>query len=48
MLGIFAESMMLAVRMNLHHGCEQMARLRREDEDWISQMRNRHQLPAGR
>lgn len=39
MLGIFAESLMMAVRLSPPLGREDMARLKREDEDYIRQRR---------
>ena len=47
MLGIFAESMTLAARVNPARSRDEIARLRREDEDWISLMRDRRHLTGG-
>lgn len=42
MLAIFAESLMLATRLDRHVNREHLARLRREDEDYIRNSRRAH------
>ncbi len=45
MLGIFAESLLLATRMEPRSSREQLARLQREDEDYILQGRRARPEP---
>ncbi|MEH7828283.1 hypothetical protein [Gemmobacter denitrificans] len=44
MLGIFAESLMLAARLTPATSREQIARLRREDEEWMLSIRDRRRF----